>query len=95
VKSAYVYYRIDPAQAPLAAERIDALLSAMVPHCSAPPRRLRRCDEAETWMEIYEGIADLATFTATLHAAAHDFDCAAFIRGERHLECFSAPHPVP
>jgi hypothetical protein len=95
VTSAYVYYRIDPAQAPLAAERIDTLLSTMAPHCSAPPRRLSRCDEAETWMEIYEGIADLATFTATLHAAAHDFDCAAFIRGERHLECFSAPHPAP
>lgn len=95
MKSAYVYYRIDPAQARLAADRIDALLSAMVPHCSAPPRRLRRCDEAATWMEIYEGIADLATFTAALRAATQNFDCAAFIRGDRHLECFSAPDPVP
>lgn len=91
MKSAYVYYRIDPAQARLAADRIDALLSTMVPYCSAPPRRLIRCDEAAMWMEIYEGIADLATFTATLHAAAHDFGCAAFTRGERHLECFMAP----
>ena len=95
MKFAYVYYRIDPAQAALAAERIEALLHAMLPHCSTPPRRLRRCEDAETWMEIYEGMADFAAFSAALNAAARTFDCAAFIRGERHLECFCAPEPMP
>lgn len=91
MKSAYVYYRVDPAQARLAAERIDALLHRMAAHCSRPPRRMRRCDDPETWMEVYEGIADAAAFFAALRTAVQAIDCAAFMRGERRSECFSAP----
>ncbi|MDO9387395.1 MAG: DUF4936 family protein [Thiobacillus sp.] len=88
MKSAYVYYRIDPAQAGLAATRVDKLLSTLVPHCSQPPRRLNRCDDAATWMEAYEGIADFTAFAAALTSAVQTVDCAAFTQGERHLECF-------
>lgn len=94
MKGAYIYYRIDAAQAALAADRIDALLGTMAGHCSRPPQRLIRCDDPTTWMEIYEGIADLAGFEAALNAAAQAFNCAAFTRGERHLECF-APAKLP
>jgi hypothetical protein len=89
VKSAYVYYRIDPAQAALASDRIDALLAVMARHCGQPPRRMSRCDDPATWMEVYEGIADLSAFATTLKTAVQTFDCTAFIQGERHLECFS------
>jgi Domain of unknown function (DUF4936) len=89
VKFAYVYYRVDPAQATLAAERIDALLGALGGHCRQPPRRLVRCDDPTTWMEIYEGFADFTAFVAALDAATQTFNCAAFTLGERHLECFS------
>jgi len=95
VKSAYVYYRVDPAQAGLAATRIDALLSTMAAHCSQRPRRLNRCDDPATWMEIYEGIADFVTFAAALNAAAQTYNCGEFAQGERHLECFSAPDQAP
>lgn len=87
--SAYVYYRIDPAQTLLAAARIDALLAVMAAHCSAPPRRLQRCDDASTWMEVYEGIADRAVFDAALHAGVAAQGCTAFIQDDRHLECFA------
>lgn len=91
MKSVYVYYRIDPAQAGLAATRIDALLDAMAAHCSASPRRLNRCDDAAMWMEVYEGISDFPAFAAALRQAG--LDGAGFILGERHLECFSDPDP--
>jgi hypothetical protein len=95
VKCAYVYYRIDPALAQLAASRVDALLSAMAAHCSVPPRRLSRCDDAATWMEIYEGIADYAAFTAALNAATLGASCSAYTLGERHLECFTPSAQTP
>jgi hypothetical protein len=95
VASIYVYYRIDPAQAPLAAVRIDALLDTMAAHCSAPPRRLRRCDDASTWMEVYEGIVDRTVFAAALDAASAAQGCAAFIQGDRHLECFTEADSMP
>lgn len=94
MKHAYVYYRIDPAQASLAAPRIDALLGALARYCSQPPRRLQRCDDPSTWMEIYEGIADFSVFSAALNLAVLDLDCAGYMLGERHLECFSAPESL-
>ncbi len=93
MKFAYVYYHVDPAQATLATERIDALLGALVGHCRQAPRRLIRCDDPTTWMEIYEGIADFTAFAAALGAATRTLDCAAFTLGERHLECFSQAGP--
>ena len=95
MRHAYVYYRIDPAQAGLAATRIDALLVTMASHCGQPPRRLNRCDDPIMWMEIYEGITDFDTFSAALNAAIETLHCGDFIRGERHLECFSEPSPAP
>ena len=95
MKSAYVYYRIDPAQASLAADRIDALLDGMATQCGVMPRRQHRCDDPATWMEIYEGIADFSTFSAALNSSVRTFDCTAFTLGERHLECFSTPSQVP
>jgi hypothetical protein len=91
VRSVYVYYRIDPVQAPLAAARVAAVLAAMAAHCSAPPRRLSRCDDPATWMEIYEDIADFAAFVAALEVAVAGAGCAGFTLGERHLECFFTP----
>jgi hypothetical protein len=95
VEHAYLYYRIDPAQADLAATRIDWLLNAMRKYCSQPPRRLNRCDDPHMWMEIYEGIADFAVFATALNEAVRMFNCTGFIRGERHLECFSTPPMLP
>ncbi|MGE5320843.1 MAG: DUF4936 family protein [Hyphomicrobiaceae bacterium] len=89
MRHAYLYYRIDPAQETIAAQRIDALLESMTRHCGLPPRRLRRCDQPAVWMEVYEGIADYAAFTTALDTAVLSLDCEAFILGERHLECFS------
>ncbi|MDA8127531.1 MAG: DUF4936 family protein [Betaproteobacteria bacterium] len=101
MKHAYAYYRIDPDQEAAAAERIDALLTMMAAHCGTAPRRFRRCDDPALWMEVYEDIAGYAAFSAALDVAVSELGCAAFIQGERHLECFSlAPrvasaHPAP
>lgn len=89
MRHAYVYYRVDPAQLALAAARINAVLQAMAPHCGCMPRLLRRCDDPSTWMEVYEDIADFEAFAASLATATATSDCAAFIKGERHLECFA------
>jgi hypothetical protein len=94
VKHAYLYYRIDLTLAAIATSRIDGLLATMAGYCSQPPRRLARCDDPATWMEIYEGISDFAAFARALDAAVQHFDCAAFTRGERHLECFSQTAPA-
>jgi hypothetical protein len=95
VRHAYVYYRIDLTQAGLAASQVDALLRAMAAHCGQHPHRMQRCDDPATWMEVYPNIADFVAFSMALDAATQALDCAAFVVGERHLECFFAPSPKP
>ncbi|WP_324779155.1 DUF4936 family protein [Thiobacillus sedimenti] len=85
---AYVYYRVDPAQAARLAPRVDAVLQAMAALCGRPPQRLTRCDDPDTWMEVYGDIADFAAFLAALEAAVAASGCVPLIHGERHLECF-------
>ncbi len=87
----YVYYRVDPAEASLAHDRIHVLQKAMAHYCGLPPRLLVRCDDPTTWMEIYEGIADPECFEAALNESAETLGCAAFTEGERHVECFAPP----
>lgn len=89
MKSAYIYYRVDLARAEIAAARIDTLMGMMAAHCGHRPARQSRCDDPAMWMEVYQGIEDLPAFAAALQSAVQAVDCAAFIRGERHLECFS------
>lgn len=93
MRQAYIYYRIDPGQAAHAAARIDTLLIRMAAYCSQPPRRLVRCDDASTWMEVYEGIVDFPAFAAALETTAGSLDCMTFTPGGRHLECFLLPDP--
>ena len=89
MRAAYIYYRIDPVRAIETASCIDALLSAMAPHCLQPPRRLRRCDDAGTWMEIYEGIEDWPAFVRALELEAKRCDADRHATDGRHIECFS------
>jgi len=91
LRHAYVYYRVAPARAALAAPRIDALLAALAPHCSTPPRQLVRCEDVTTWMEVYEGIADWPGFEAALHTQLAALGIPELLDGPRHLECFVTP----
>jgi Domain of unknown function (DUF4936) len=94
VRHAYVYYRIDLTQANLASIRVDTLLLTMAAHCGLPPHRMQACNDPATWMEIYPSITDFVAFATVLDTAIQTLDCAAFVLGERHLECFSAPTPT-
>lgn len=87
----YIYYRIDPAQAETAAHTVDTLLTLLTPHCATPPRRLTRCADPELWMEVYEGITDVASFTRHIDEAMRLLGCHRFIEGERHQESFCIP----
>jgi hypothetical protein len=84
-----VYYRVEPAHAAACAHCVDALLAAMAACCAIPPRRLRRCDDAAIWMEIYEGIADWTAFEQTLDREARRSGADRYAADGRHLECFT------
>lgn len=88
MRAAYIYYRVDPACADTAAQRVDALMRAMLAHCGTPPRVVQRCDDSATWMEIYEDIADWSAFVGALDRATAEMEITSCLAGDRHLECF-------
>jgi predicted ABC-class ATPase len=87
----YVYFKIDPAsgsQLLPALRRMQAALAVDGISTSL----LRRADEAaaapvQTWMEVYQGVEDVAQFRQQMQQAL-----ACFVGAEqmppRHLECF-------
>lgn len=86
----YIYYRVAPSEAARARAVVDAVHSALARDTGIQGRLLRRDDDATTWMEIYEGVADRLRFEAGLERllAQNNFvDCLAAEAG-RHTERF-------
>ncbi|PXX40116.1 MULTISPECIES: DUF4936 family protein [Aquitalea] len=87
----YVYFKIEPAsgrQLLPALRRMQAALAVEGIRASL----LRRADEAaeaplQTWMEVYQGVEDVACFRQQMQQALACFVDAAQMP-PRHLECF-------
>jgi quinol monooxygenase YgiN len=62
----YVYYKIDPARADQLRAAVEKLFAAVERECGVRGRWMRRRDDATTYMEVYEGVADEAAFEALL-----------------------------
>jgi len=87
----YIYYRVAPADAARARAVIDAVQLALRQETGIQGRLLRRDDDASTWMEIYEGVADALRFDSALERllAQHGFDGCLASDARRHTERFT------
>jgi hypothetical protein len=89
----YVYYRL-AADTAAARDAVTKLFAAVAAATGVAGRLLARCDDAATWMEVYEPIADTRAFVPRLAALAQSHRVAALaVDGKRHTECF-APLPA-
>lgn len=84
--SLYIYYRPPQATAKLA-QKISAMQAALAQESGIHGQLLRRCDDGNTWMEVYPGIKQREVFGQALAQwlACHGLDEAC---GERHAEWF-------
>lgn len=64
--SYYVYYRVDAARVPALGDRIAAAFQGIERATGVRGRWMRRRDDPATYMEVYENVADEATFEAVL-----------------------------
>jgi len=93
--SVYVYYRVTATGAP-AREAVAALFAAVAAATGVGGRLLARCDDAATWMEVYEPVADAGAFVPRLAALARAHGVGTLaVDGERHTECFAPLPAVP
>jgi len=87
----FVWYRVtgDPAAA---RATVNALLEDVLGATGVAGRMLVRRDDPATWMEVYEGVTDVARFERALAAGAARHAVARWAeRGARHAEPFVAP----
>lgn len=81
--SYYVYYRVDAARLPALRKEIERVFAAIEQTCGVRGRWMRRRDEATTYMEVYDDVADEAAFEALLVRET------AALGLERHVERFA------
>lgn len=84
----YVYYRV-AADTAAARATVDAFLAAVAAATGVAGRLLARCDDAATWMEVYEPVDDALAFQRCLEALERAHAVAGVaVDGARHAECF-------
>ena len=87
----YVYYR-PPVPSAALARAVRALQAALAGQYGVRGQLLARRDaKGETWMEVYEGLADPRAFDMALAGALAEDSLSARL-GARHHEWF-APYP--
>ena len=60
----YVYYKVEPARVDEVRRAVQALFALVERECGVRGRWMRRRDDAATYMEVYENVADPARFEA-------------------------------
>jgi hypothetical protein len=92
--SYYIYYRVAASDG----ERLQAIVTRMHAGLEASTgiagRLLRRCDDAQTWMEIYEDVQDTAQFEGALADAVTHHKLEALLQSTRVVERFVPVEPI-
>jgi len=85
----YIYYRVQPEHGAALEAAVKQIQDELAAHCGVSGRLLKKRDEPNVWMEIYEQVSS-AAFEDALAWAEHKADIAALLGGDgiRHRECF-------
>lgn len=89
--SYYIYYRVDAAKTDACAVAVQKLLAAVQKRTGIQGRVLKKRNESLLWMEIYEPVADEASFEWELAEAVAASGITALLQAgsARHTECFA------
>lgn len=88
--SYYIYYRVDPAKAEASERRIGELIERMRKATGVSARLMKKRNEPNLWMEIYENVSDEAKFEWELAEAVDHLKIQELLLPgtPRHIECF-------
>lgn len=75
--------------ASMARQRTGHLFAAVEARTGAVGRLMVRCDDPQTWMEVYAPVGDVDTFCDVLDECVSQYKMVKNARdGKRYLECF-------
>ena len=87
-QSVYVYYKVRSTDVVAAWDAAGKILNHVQQVTGVRGRLMHRRDEPDTWMEVYEGIADESQFDRALEAAVAASGFGKAIGAIRHTERF-------
>jgi len=88
--SYYIYYRVDPATAAASEARIRELLTEVLKTTGVRGHLMKKRNEPNLWMEVYENVANEAKFEWELAEAVEHLKVQELLLPgtPRHIECF-------
>ena len=84
----YIYYRVSVNNELEAEQAVRSMQARLACRSGVSGRLLKKRDDPELWMEVYEQVADPDRFERMLHQAIDEFDVEMFMETPRKLECF-------
>lgn len=85
----FIYYRIAHEQIPPIESAVQRMRLEIEAQSGIIGRLLKKCDDPNLWMEIYENIPEDLAFEQILSRAEGQSGLAKLLgAGERHVECF-------
>jgi hypothetical protein len=87
----YIYYRVDADKTGPCAVAVEYLLDAVHKKTGIQGRVMKKRNEPQLWMEIYENVTDEAAFEWELAEAVAGSGISNMLQpgSGRHTECFS------
>lgn len=87
----YIYYRVDATKTGPCAVAVEYLLDAVHKKTGIQGRVMKKRNEPQLWMEIYENVTDEAGFEWELAEAVAGSGISNMLQpgSGRHTECFS------
>ena len=88
--SLYVYYKVDAPSMGAMRRAVMTLFEELRVTAGVSGRLAQRLDDASTWMEIYEPVADVAMFRSLLESRSHfhQLDTLVAEGSQRTIEIF-------
>lgn len=86
----YIYFRIPAERADAIDSAIQRMQQTIQAQLGITGRLLKKRDEPNLWMEIYENLPEDSGFEAVLTLAEEQSGIAVLLgpEGQRHIECF-------
>lgn len=91
----YIYYRVNKQDAAEAETLVRSMQARLACRSGISGRLLKKHDEPNLWMEVYEDVNEPEGFGRLLDQALDEFDVCMFIDGPRKTECFIGGSPAP
>ena len=87
----YIYYRVAAADGERLESAVAGMQASLQTATGIRGQLLRRRDDPETWMEVYEGVLDSTQFESALSEAAAHHKLEALLESPRVIERFVLP----